>query len=349
VTLTADYFASAGHRIGLVRRVNATRFGCHTRVLYSTHDKFSELASTAQSQNAVLTYEELRSAGLSRAQIAHRVKKGELIRHPGRVFLIAGAPNTVEQRTRAAALAAAQQLRVDGGAIGAASHRSAARLYRYRTVDVEVDASVRYPRKMTIPGVRVVRSRDLLASDITLVDDIPVTTPERTICDLGLIFPEHEVMRILRHAIATGHVDRRELLRIRKRVSRSGRDGAGISGRCIEALPDMAELAESGLEVLFLEICEQFGLPKPQLQLPVVVNGRRYRLDFAYPAQKVFVEIDGSGHGDPIQISNDGGRQNDLVANGWRPVRFGHEMLRDQPEVCAARVRAVLDSPRPIL
>lgn len=316
-------------------------------MVYSVHGKFSELASTATSQNGVLLFEQLRKAGLSVDQITRRVKRGELIRHPGQVLLVAGSPNSLDQRTSAAAFAAAMHTRREEGPVGGASHRSASRLHGFRTVDTDVDVSVRYPRRLTIPGVKVVRSVDLLPEDITWVDGIPVTTPERTICDLGLIFPEHEIMRILRHAIATGQVTRREVMRIRRRISKSGRDGAGKSGRCLDALPELAEQAESGLEVMYLEICQQFGLPKPVVQLPVVVNGRSYRLDFAYPAAKVFVEIDGRGHADPIQISNDGGRQNDLVASGWRPVRFGHDLLRDHPEVCASMVRAVLERAEP--
>lgn len=128
-----------------------------------------------------------------------------------------------------------------------------------------------------------------------------------------------------------------------------GRDGTGVTGRCLENLAELAEATESGLEALFLEICEQHELPPPVLQLPAIANGRNYRLDFAYPASKIFIEIDGAGHADPVQISNDGGRQNDLVAHGWQPIRLDYRTLKTEPERCAQIVRQVLESVNPLV
>ena len=311
-----------------------------------TYAKFSPLASTAASQHGVLTCEQLERHGLSVEQIRYRVLTGQLVRQAGRVFLVAGSTRTWKQRLAAAALAAAVHTRVEGGAeeshVGGASHLAAAKLYGFRSVDSDIAVSIRYPRKLKVPGAKVVRSRDLLADDVTWVDGIPTTTPARTICDLGLQLPEHEVMRILRHAISIGMLNQREVVDLRWRISMHGRNGAGIIGRCLDDLPMGAEDTESGLEVLFLEVCERFNLPRPVLQLPVFVNGRTYRLDFAYPAQRVFIEIDGRGHSEPTQISNDGGRQNDLVAHGWQPVRFGYTQLRSDPRYCASVVEQLL-------
>ncbi|MFT4596921.1 MAG: very-short-patch-repair endonuclease [Paracrocinitomix sp.] len=270
------------------------------------------------------------------------MKKGELVRRAGQVFVIAGSSDTAKQRAASAALAAAGHVRTADGPVGGASHLLAANLFGFRTVDTDIIVSVRYPRKLTIPKAKVVRSVDLVADDITWIDGIPTTTPERTICDLGLDLPESEVLRILRHAVATGMVNRRDVTRMRWRISKQGRNGAGISDRCLSLLPDLTEATESGLEAMFLEICEKERLPTPTFQLPVVANGRQYRLDFAYPSVKVFVEIDGSGHGEARQISKDGGRQNDLVAHGWQPVRFDYQMLRVSPGYCADVLRQVL-------
>jgi len=263
------------------------------------------------------------------------VAKGELIRRAGGVFVVAGSVPSWRQRIACAAIGAAQHTRRDGGPIGAASHLSAAKLHGFRSVDSQIEVSVRHPRKLTIGGAVVVRSRDLIADDITWVDSIPSTTPERTICDLGLRLPEPEVMRILRHAVATQQVTARDVLQMRIRIGEHGRNGAGIIGRCLDALPALAEETESGLEVMFVEMCERHRVPMPVLQLPVVANGRSYRLDFAYPASKVFVEIDGAGHGTPTQISKDGGRQNDLVAHGWQPIRFDYQQMLRDPESSA--------------
>ena len=104
---------------------------------------------------------------------------------------------------------------------------------------------------MILPDVIVHRSIDLTPNDCTWFERIPVTTPERTLCDLGLVFPETEVMRILRHAVATGAVSRRDVWMLRRRISKSGRDGAGVIGRCLEALPDFADSRSPDLRSCF--------------------------------------------------------------------------------------------------
>ena len=181
-------------------------------------------------------------------------------------------------------------------------------------------------------------------SDITWVNGIPTTTPERTICDLGLIFPGKEISRILRHAIATGQVNRYDLFRMRYRNGKQGRNGVGILGAALELLPDNAERAESGPEVLFMELCERFGIPGLVPQFPIMVDGKMYRLDFAFPDRRVFVEIDGvDAHSALSQIANDDGRQNALVAAGWQPVRFTSPDMQRKPALCAHTLGQLLD------
>lgn len=298
---------------------------------------FAALDKVAASQYGVVTSPQLARYGFTLKQVEYRVKSGQFRRLQGRVVALAGTSLTNHKvKMAAAALAASPE--------GCGSHRTAATLFGFRTVDQEVDVSIRYPRKLHLSGVDVHRSRDLMPGDITWVEGIPVTTPERTICDLGLIFPESEVMRILRHAVATGFVSRRDVLKMRIRIGKQGRNGAGITGRCLESLPEFAEETESGLEVRFLEMCEKWKVPRPHLQHLVVAQGRRYRLDFAYPLQRVFVEVDGvASHSAPEQIAKDGGRQNDLVAAGWQPIRFDYLQLKHSPSRCAQTILQILN------
>ncbi len=213
-----------------------------------------------------------------------------------------------------------------------------------RSVDDDIDVSIRYPADIIIPNAVMHRSRDLVESDITWVEGIATTTPDRTICDLGLRFPQKEVSRILRHSVATGLVNQADALRIRTRNSRQGRNGVGILGYALDALPAFAELAESGAEVLFLGLCDRFQIPRPVMQLPVIAGGRLFRLDFAYPLSRVFIEIDGAAyHSSPDQIANDDGCQNALVAAGWTPLRFTFAQIVDHPFDVATTIRRSQD------
>ncbi len=298
---------------------------------------FTELDRKATTQFGLLTTGQLLQNGYSARMIADRVMKGEFRRRAKGVLQLPGSANSWEQDVMAAVLSASDD--------AVASHRTAARLWGFRSVDNEVEVSIRYPRRSSINGAIVHSIRDLEPQDRTEVGGIAVTTPERTICDLGLIFPETEVHRILRHAIASGLVAPRDLWSMRLRTSRQGRNGTGVLERVLQALPENTSFAESGLEIQFLEICEQFDIITPVPQLPVRVSGRDFRLDFAWIQQRVFVEIDGAAfHSSPTQIANDGTRQNLLVQAGWIPLRFTYPDLTNHPARCARTVRDALTS-----
>ncbi len=298
-------------------------------------EDFTNLSALAAHQHGLLTAAQLLAAGYSERMVAQRVSSGVFARRARGVFQLAGTRSTWEQELLVAVLRAGR---------AAASHRSAARLWGFRTIDDEYEVVIRYPRNASIDGATVHRSRDFEDKDRTEIDGIPVTTPERTICDLGLIFPETEVHRILRHAVATQLVTPRDLWNMRRRTSKQGRNGTGVLDRVLKALPDKVQFTESGLEIHFLEICERFRIAPPVPQLPVRVDGRLFRLDFAWIHQRVFVEVDGAAHhSSPLQIADDGFRQNQLVRAGWTPIRFTATDLKDQPARCARILTDLLD------
>ncbi len=77
--------------------------------------------------------------------------------------------------------------------------------------------------------------------------------------------------------------------------------------------------------------------------LPVVIEGRLYYIDIAFERIKVAIEIDGRRHEDDEDLfESDRWRQNALVQDGWRVLRFTWEMLRDHPDAVVAAVRAVI-------
>ncbi len=296
------------------------------------------LDRTATSQHGLLTRTQLHDLDWSDRKIRYCVETHRLRRVSRNVYAAAGSPESWEQLLEAAVL--------EGGEICAASHRSAARLWGMRSVDDDVDISIPYPRRLALAGVRVHRSRDLVPPDITFVDDIAVTLPWRTLCDLGLVFPLKEVIRIMNHSIATGLVNRRDLWSIRVRNSKQGRNGVGVLGYALETLPDRAEYTESGIEVAFLAICNEFHLPPPAIQLPLVVDGHHFRVDFAFPAHRVFIEIDGLAfHSSADQMASDRYRQNLLVAAGWMPIRLTHHQLTRNPRQVARVLRQALQPP----
>ena len=72
-----------------------------------------------------------------------------------------------------------------------------------------------------------------------------------------------------------------------------------------------------------------------------------YIVDFACPARKLVVEIDGSQHAETAQSEADAIRARKLEALGWTILRFwNHDVLRDIDNVCQHIViSAGLDRP----
>lgn len=68
------------------------------------------------------------------------------------------------------------------------------------------------------------------------------------------------------------------------------------------------------------------------------VPGFRYRLDFAFPQQKVAIELDGyQYHSSKEQFTNDRKRQRELEMAGWRFVRFSGSEINKNLDACISQ------------
>jgi very-short-patch-repair endonuclease len=83
------------------------------------------------------------------------------------------------------------------------------------------------------------------------------------------------------------------------------------------------------------------GIP-PEVQHVVVVNGRRYRLDLAYPELRIAVEYDGEEHRTQARARRDLVREADLASAGWRILRFDAAVVMRRPHQIVAEVQAEL-------
>ena len=72
------------------------------------------------------------------------------------------------------------------------------------------------------------------------------------------------------------------------------------------------------------------GLPEPVCEHWVVVGGRRYRLDLAYPELRLGMECDSKEwHLNERAHETDPVRDNALVLGGWRVLHFTWRRMRD--------------------
>jgi very-short-patch-repair endonuclease len=71
----------------------------------------------------------------------------------------------------------------------------------------------------------------------------------------------------------------------------------------------------------------------------VSLEGCLYFIDIAFPHLKLAIEIDGRLHEEDEDLfESDRWRQNALVADGWRVLRFTWRMLKEHPEIVVAAI-----------
>jgi len=287
----------------------------------------------------LVTREQAHSSGLSAVQIRTRVRSGKWEQLRPGIYRPAGQPGSPLQDLAAAVLATH----------GAASHRSSGWLMdlfdrRPPRHEITVGLSVGHHHD----GVRLHRTDDLLASDVTSIRGVRSTNATRTLIDLGARLEVRELARVVDTALHRKMVHPDRLICRFLQLSGHGRDGiATMRSVLVHVDPAMAP-AESDLETLLLCVMSDAGLPTPVRQHPVRIGDRSFRIDVSYPEWRIAIEGDGfTDHGTRRAFESDRERQNLLVNDGWAVLRFTWRQICDQPKYVVDQIaRAVHNAER---
>jgi hypothetical protein len=295
------------------------------------------LAALARRQHAVFTGEQAVERGVTRKMLRSRVAAGRLDRLDNDVFHIAGTPVTWQAKLMAAVLA--------GGAGAVASHRAAAALWG-------LDGFVRGTPEITVPrgvrlrrdGLRVHSSTDLDRCGTRVRERIPVTDPARTLLDLARRPGDGRLLAVIEDAWRLGLTSWSELTATLAKHARPGRPGIRRLRRVIAANIHRDEATDSTLELLFLALLREHGLPEPVLHHRLVGpdGGFLAEIDLAYPSLRIAIELDGSVHRERKVFERDRPRQNGIVLQGWIVLRFTWRDLVERPDEIVAAVRAAI-------
>jgi very-short-patch-repair endonuclease len=291
------------------------------------------VARTAAACHGIVSLGDARRAGMTKGQIDRRVVRGSwVLVHEG-VYRIAGAPISWRSELLAAALAAGK-----GAAI---SHRSLAALHEMpggRRDLVELSC-LRWQRTIK-PGLVVHESRRLDERDLTTLDGIPVTTPERLVIDLAWCFPRERYLEYVVHAARRKRLITYESMRATfERHARRGLKGIAALRVVLEAWDPASRPTESDMETMLLHMVRDHGLPEPVLQHEIGDS----RADAAYPHAHIAIEYDSKQeHSDEFQIASDARRRNELQANGWVVLSARHADLKCGGDDLAAQITRIL-------
>lgn len=221
------------------------------------------------------------------------------------------------------------------------SHDSAASLWSLRgEPNREIHVSVPRNADPKHAGIAVHRRSSVRGEDVALNANIPVTSPVRTLVDLGTRLPSYELEAAINEADKLDLIDPVAL-----RAALDERRGQ----RGVRPLREILERGEfvvtdSELERRFLPIARRAGLPKPLTQQKV--NG--FRVDFHWPDLGLVVETDGLRyHRTPSQQTKDRVRDQAHVAAGLTPLRFTHWQVRYDPTHVERTLQAATRRARP--
>jgi hypothetical protein len=282
------------------------------------------LAALAEGQWGVVHRRQVVQLGISESTIARWLEERRIFRLYPRVYAVGHRALCQEGRLAAALLYAG-----DGAAL---SHLTAA--WWWGLVDREPPAIhvIAAGDVASIGGVVVHHPRCL---HLTWHRGLPVTTIPQTLLDAAAQLPFGR----LRRAVAEAEFRRLLLLEEVMAVLGRGRRGSAALRRAIAAHhPDLA-LTRSVLEERFLALCEQCGIPRPEVNAEVC----GLMVDALWRRERVVVELDGhAAHATAVALERDRERDLTLRAAGHTVLRYTWAQVTRQPRVVARDVRTHL-------
>lgn len=272
-----------------------------------------------------------RSAGLHRRELDRLVRAGRLLRVHREVFIAPWLADDLAGRAAALGLVLPPGAAVCRGA-AAWLYGVDARPPGEHLVLPRLEVLVPAPSSPLVrPGVSAYQA-PLGPDDVCEIHGVRVTTPDRTAVDLLRWSPPFLGLASLDAFAHQGLVRPADVLD--RLAGLSGHRGVAQARRLAGLCEPATESAgESWMRLRVVDA----GLPRPQVQIPIVVDGVVvYRLDAGYPEIRVGIEFDGEQyHSSVAARAADARRRDDLRDRfGWTVVGVGREhVLGARPAV----------------
>jgi hypothetical protein len=282
------------------------------------------LARLGGSAQGVVTRADLLRAGVTAAQIRHRVRTGELIREYPGVYRVGHRAPSLGARYMAAVLACGEGALLCGRAAG----------YLFGALK-----GLAPPPEVTAPTVRCVRGVKTRRSrvdqrDATTLRGIPVTTLPRTLVDLAAILDLYELARACHEAGVRHRTTPAQVEAVLQR-----RPNSPGAAKLHQILRGEVPVTLSKLEKRFLELLREAGLPPPRTNRPA---GSK-RVDCRWPAHGLTVELDSYRyHHSRHAWEQERRRERDARARGDDFRRYTYGDVFEQPELMLAEFHALL-------
>jgi len=198
-----------------------------------------------------------------------------------------------------------------------------------------------------IDEIRWHRVRLPLPDEIEIRDGIPCTIISRTIVDMTGESGWGQLRRLVEQAAIMRQLDVEEIDRI---LARGRRRGAPRLRTIIAPWRNTAEsrpLLRSRLEARLLPRLIDEGLPVPQTNVKLSIEGRALEIDLLWENQRLAIETDGEEtHATRAAFQRDRWRDQVLTAAGYRTARVTWRQVVDEPTAVVHRIARMLKAAR---
>jgi very-short-patch-repair endonuclease len=297
-----------------------------------------EISATATAQDGVISINQLRASGLSAQAASQRAALARLHRVHRGVYAVGHEAIGSRGRLLAAVLAS--------GPGSAISHLSAAALWGlWDPAPVVIDVIVPCETGRKIDGIRARRCRYPTPEELTVREGIPCATPSRTLVDLAGTLGRESLRRVVEQAAVANLLD---LTALDVAIAQAkGRPGIpALSAILIAWRSKDRELPRlrSPLEARVRRVLVEAGLPHPQCNVELRLDGHRLEVDLLWEEQRLVIETDGEEtHGTRAAFQRDRWRDQVLAAAGYRVSRLTWRQIADEPDAIVTRIRRMLE------
>ncbi len=295
------------------------------------HDFYAFVAT----HHGVFSRAEAAAFGITNNKLSGMLRRGEAIRTHPSTYQLTSHQRTWRSHLRSAAISAE----------GVASHRAAAVLweidgYAETIPEIVIDET----RCITLPDIKVHRSRQFGRIDRQIVDGIPVTGIARTVLDLAAVVGPRRLELTVDAVLRQRLVEWPDLYDVLVRHSAKGRDGCGRLRQLLEVRYGESAIPDSAWNRIVGTLLLDAGLPEPRYEVEIR-EGDRFvaRVDLAYERQKLAIELDSvRWHLNQTSFVEDPRRKNNLLLAGWRVLTFTWTDYTERPHHLVDTVRRVL-------
>ncbi len=289
----------------------------------------SELVTIAARQDGCITKQQVLNI-VQRGQLEYLISARALVKLHPNTYVVAGFPDNWRQQSRAAALS------LPGSIL---SHESAGRAWgMLDEANPRVHLSASPHKASPRDGVIVHRIREL-DTYRSLVDEIPVTTPARTLIDLAETLRPQQLESCVDRAINNKLVTTLELFSLLNTLAAKGRPRAASLRKILTEWQSVRSHSSLALTRRIIRWLRDAKLPAPTAPYSLHIGHRRYEIDAAYDAAKIALVVESDRPQTLHSASKNEARDARLTTHGWTVL---HVDTNDTAETLIPLLRDML-------